>query len=128
MWLALAITLVGCSGNPFKSLSILSVSINPTELPPEGGLVEIVVDATRGDEATARVTRYGDWLGFVSYTVRLAEVIALDLEKKRWKGTIDFPPNHTSRDQRYIIIVTVREDYKQDQRMKEVIVKARKSN
>lgn len=125
MWLALVITLVGCSGNPFKSLSILSVSINPAELPPEGGLVEIVVDATRGDEATARVTRYGDWLGFVSYTVRLAEVIALDLEKKRWKGTIDFPPNHTSRDQRYIIVVTVREDYERDQRMKEVVVKAR---
>lgn len=128
LWLALVIIMAGCSGNPFKSLSILSVSINPTELPPEGGQVEIVVDATRGDEATARVTRYGDWLWFVSYTVRLAEVIALDFEKKRWKGTIDFPPNHTSRDQRYIIVVTVRDDYKQDQRMKEVLVKARKND
>ncbi len=126
--LVLAIALAGCSGNPFKSLSILSVSINPTELPPEGGQVQIVVDATRGDEAVARVTRYGDWLFFVSYTVRLAEVTAIDLEKRRWKGTIDFPPNHTSRDQRYIIVVTVRDDHKQDQRIKEVIVRTREAN
>ncbi|MCS7253761.1 MAG: hypothetical protein RMK18_03625 [Armatimonadota bacterium] len=121
--LVLTMALVGCSGNPFKSLSILSVTVIPDELPPEGGQVQITVEATRGDSASARVSRYGDWL-FASFTVRLSEVIAIDFEKKRWKGTIDLPSNRTPKDQRYIIVITVWEDYRRDQRIKEVIVRA----
>lgn len=123
--LCLIAILVGCSGNPFKSLSILSVKITPTELPPEGGEVRIEVEATRGDGAMATVTRRGDWLWFTSFTVRLAEVIALDLSKKRWKGTFTLPPNHTARDQHYSIVVTVWEDYSRDQRLLEVMVKGK---
>jgi hypothetical protein len=104
----------------------LEVKVTPTELPPEGGTVQIEVEATRGDEANAVVAR--KFVGFtvVLFTVKLGLVNALDFEKVRWKGSVQLPPNHSEDDMVYAIIISVRNDSERDERLMEVVVKGRK--
>ena len=119
--------LLGCGGNPFRDFRILDVKVTPTELPPEGGTVQIEVEATRGDGANAIVAR--KFIGFtvVLFTVKLGSVNALDFEKVRWKGSVQLPPNHSEDDMVYAIIISVRNDSERDERLMEVVVKGRKS-
>jgi hypothetical protein len=72
-----------------------------------------------------KVIRKLDEQVFVLFTVRLSEVSALDLEKKRWKGTVDLPPNNDPEDKRYALIISVWDDDDRDERLVEVIVKGR---
>jgi hypothetical protein len=117
--------MLGCSGNPLRQFRLLAFRATPTELPPEGGQVQVEVEATRGDRAEVKVIRKLDEQVFVLFTVRLSEVSALDLEKKRWKGTVDLPPNNDPEDKRYALIISVWDDDDRDERLVEVIVKGR---
>jgi len=117
--------MLGCSGNPLRQFRLLDFRATPTELPPEGGQVQVEVEATRGDGAEVKVIRKLDEQVFVLFTVRLSEVSALDLEKKRWKGTVDLPPNKDPEDKRYALIISVWDDDDRDERLVEVIVKGR---
>jgi hypothetical protein len=117
--------MLGCSGNPLRQFRLLAFRATPTELPPEGGQVQVEVEATRGDGAEVKVIRKLDEQVFVLFTVRLSEVSALDLEKKRWKGTVDLPPNNDPEDKRYALIISVWDDDDRDERLVEVIVKGR---
>ncbi|MFA0766542.1 MAG: hypothetical protein BDTLLHRC_001495 [Candidatus Fervidibacter sp.] len=117
--------MLGCSGNPLRQFRLLDFRATPTELPPEGGRVQVEVEATRGDGAEVKVIRKLDEQVFVLFTVRLSEVSALDLEKKRWKGTVDLPPNNDPEDKRYALIISVWDDDDRDERLVEVIVKGR---
>jgi hypothetical protein len=117
--------MLGCSGNPLRQFRLLDFRATPTELPPEGGQVQVEVEATRGDGAEVKVIRKLDEQVFVLFTVRLSEVSALDLEKKRWKGTVDLPPNNDPEDKRYALIISVWDDDDRDERLVEVIVKGR---
>jgi len=49
--------LLGCSGNPFRQFRLLAFRAVPTELPPEGGQVQVEVEATKGDGAEVKVIR-----------------------------------------------------------------------
>jgi hypothetical protein len=117
--------MLGCSGNPLRQFRLLAFRATPTELPPEGGQVQVEVEATRGDRAEVKVIRKLDEQVFVLFTVRLSEVSALDLEKKRWKGTVDLPPNNDPEDKRYALIISVWDDDDRDERLVEVIVKGK---
>ncbi|MEZ8220496.1 hypothetical protein GG496_000663 [Candidatus Fervidibacteria bacterium JGI MDM2 JNZ-1-D12] len=117
--------LLGCAGNPLRQFKILSVSVEPVELPSQGGTVSVEVEATRGDEARVTVVRqFGTPYALVLFTVKLASVTAFDLEKKRWKGSVQLPPNHGNEDIPYALIVGVRENDDWDERFFEVVVKA----
>ncbi|MFA0731670.1 MAG: hypothetical protein BKPUNTRY_001208 [Candidatus Fervidibacter sp.] len=117
--------LLGCSGNPFRQFRLLAFRAVPTELPPEGGQVQVEVEATKGDRAEVKVIRKLDEQVFVLFTVRLSEVSALDLEKKRWKGEVTLPPNNDPDDKRYALIISVWDGDDRDERLAEVIVKGR---
>jgi len=117
--------LLGCSGNPFRQFRLLAFRTVPTELPPEGGQVQVEVEATKGDGAEVKVIRKLDEQVFVLFTVRLSEVSALDLEKKRWKGEVTLPPNNDPDDKRYALIISVWDGDDRDERLAEVIVKGR---
>ncbi len=117
--------LLGCAGSPFRQFKILSVDVEPTELPSRGGTVSVEVEATRGDEARVTVVRqFGTPYALVLFTVKLTSVTAFDLEKKRWKGSVQLPPNHGDTDIPYALIVGVRENDDWDERFFEVVVKA----
>jgi uncharacterized protein (DUF58 family) len=117
--------MLGCSGNPFRQFRLLDFRATPTELPPEGGQVQVEVEATRGDGAEVKVIRKLDEQVFVLFTVRLSEVGAFDIDKKRWKGTVDLPPNNDPEDKRYALIISVWDDDDRDERLVEVIVKGK---
>ena len=72
-----------------------------------------------------KVIRKLDEQVFVLFTVRLSEVSALDLEKKRWKGEVTLPPNNDPDDKRYALIISVWDGDDRDERLAEVIVKGR---
>lgn len=117
--------ILGCAGNPFRQFRILSINVEPTELPHQGGTVSVEVEATRGDEARVTVVRqFGTPYALVLFTVKLASVTAFDLEKRRWKGSVQLPPNHGSENIPYALIVGVRENDDWDERFFEVVVKA----
>ncbi|MFN3421973.1 MAG: hypothetical protein ACK40X_09655 [Armatimonadota bacterium] len=117
--------LLGCAGNPIRQFKILSVSVDPTELQSQGGTVFVEVEATRGDEARVTVVRqFGTPYALVLFTVKLASVTAFDIEKKRWKGSVQLPPNHGDEDIPYALIVGVRENGDWDERFFEVVVRA----
>lgn len=117
--------LLGCAGNPLRQFRLLEVRATPTELPPEGGRVQIEVEATKGDGAEVKVIRKLEDLVFVLFTVRLSEVSAFDLEKKRWKGSVDLPANNDPEDKRYALIVSAWDDDDRDERLVEVVVKGK---
>lgn len=119
------VLLLGCSGNPFRQFRLLAFRAVPTELPPQGGQVQVAVEATKGDGAEVKVIRKLDEQVFVLFTVRLSEVSALDLEKKRWKGEVTLPPNNDPDDKRYALIISVWDGDDRDERLAEVIVKGR---
>lgn len=119
------VLLLGCSGNPFRQFRLLAFRAVPTELPPQGGQVQVEVEATKGDGAEVKVIRKLDEQVFVLFTVRLSEVSALDLEKKRWKGEVTLPPNNDPDDKRYALIISVWDGDDRDERLAEVIVKGR---
>ncbi|MFN4180284.1 MAG: hypothetical protein ACK4I8_08220 [Armatimonadota bacterium] len=117
--------LLGCAGNPFRQFKILSVNVYPSELSSRGGTVSVEVEATRGDEARVTVVRqFGTPFALVLFTVRLTSVTAFDIEKKRWKGSVQLPPNHGDEDIPYALIVGVRENDDWDERFFEVVVRA----
>ncbi|MCS7187687.1 MAG: hypothetical protein N3B10_05640 [Armatimonadetes bacterium] len=123
--LACLLVILGCAGNPFRQFKILDVKVEPTELPPQGGTISVEVEATRGDEARVTVVRqFGTPYALVLFTVKLTSVTAFDLEKRRWKGSIQLPPNHGSENIPYALIVGVRENGEWDERFFEVVVKA----
>jgi len=120
--------LLGCAGHPFRQFKVLSVSVEPTELPPQGGTVSVEVEATKGDEARVTVVRqFGTPYALVLFTVKLASVTAFDLEKKRWKGSVQLPPNRGEEDTPYALIIGVRENDEWDERFFEVVVRAEKA-
>lgn len=119
----------GCAGNPLREFRILSIVVEPTELPSQGGTISVEVEATRGDEAEVRVVRqFGTPFALILFTVRLSSVTAFDLTKKRWKGSLQLPPNHADEDIPYALIITVRENDDWDQRLYIVVVKAEERN
>ncbi len=123
--LACFLLLLGCAGNPFRQFKILSVHVDPTELPSQGGTVSVEVEATKGDEARVTVVRqFGTPYALVLFTVKLTSVTAFDIEKKRWKGRVQLPPNHSDEDIPYALIVGVRENDEWDERFFEVFVRA----
>ncbi len=117
--------LLSCTGNPLREFKILSVKIEPTELPSGGGTVLVEVEATRGDDARVDVIRqFGTPFAFVLFSVRLTSVTAFDLSKKRWKGSVQLPPNHGSEDIIYAFVINVEENDDWDERFFEVVVRA----
>lgn len=124
----IVVYLFGCSGSPLRQFKILNISVQPTELPPSGGEVSVEVEATRGDEAKVVVIRqFGTPFALVLFTVKLSSVTAFDLEKKRWKGKVQLPPNNGKEDMSYALIVGVRENGDWDERFFEVVVRASRS-
>ncbi|MCS7264627.1 MAG: hypothetical protein NZ805_07325 [Armatimonadetes bacterium] len=123
--LACLLLIIGCAGNPFRQFKILRVNVEPTELPSRGGTISVEVEATRGDEAKVTVVRqFGTPFALVLFNVKLTSVTAFDLEKRRWKGSVQLPPNHGNEDIPYALIVGVRENDDWDERFFEVVVKA----
>lgn len=123
--LACFLLLFGCAGNPLRQFKILSVSVEPTELPSQGGTVSVEVEATRGDDAQVTVVRqFGTPYALVLFKVKLTSVTAFDLTKKRWKGSVQLPPNHGGEDIPYALIIGVYENDDWDERFFEVVVKA----
>lgn len=123
--LVCSLLLLGCAGNPLRQFKILSVNVDPTELPSQGGTVSVEVEATRGDEARVTVVRqFGTPYALVLFTVKLTSVTAFDIEKKRWKGSVQLPPNHGDEDIPYALIVGVRENDDWDERFFEIVVRA----
>lgn len=121
--------LLGCAGHPFRQFKVLNVRVSPTELQPGGGTVSIEVEATRGDEARVSVVRqFGTPFSVVLFTVKLTSVTAFDLEKKRWKGEVQLPPNHGDEDISYAFIISVRENGDWDERFMEVVVRGKKQS
>ncbi|MGQ9462697.1 MAG: hypothetical protein ACUVTP_08050 [Candidatus Fervidibacter sp.] len=111
-----------------REFKILNFSVQPTELPPSGGEVSVEVEATRGDEARVTVIRqFGTPFALVLFDVKLSSVTAFDLEKKRWKGKVQLPPNHGKEDMSYALIIGVRENDDWDERFFEVVVRANHS-